>query len=73
MHQPRLMKLNLTDTDENDLSSDVVSITLAYFLKSPYPSLKYGIQFLLIKTTQNLLRDSKTDLRQPPECVHVFL
>jgi hypothetical protein len=28
---------------------------------------------LLIKTTQNLLRDSKTDLRQPPECVHVFL
>jgi hypothetical protein len=34
----------------NYLSSDVASITFTYFLNSAHPSLKYGIQSLLIKT-----------------------
>jgi hypothetical protein len=30
MGQPRLMKLNITNIDENYLSSDIVSVTLAW-------------------------------------------
>jgi hypothetical protein len=55
MRQPRLMKSNRINIDGNYLSSDVVSIALAYFLNSQHPSLKYAIQFLLIDTPQNLL------------------
>jgi hypothetical protein len=32
---------------------------LAYFLNSPHPSLKYGIQFLLIQTAQSFLQAFK--------------
>jgi hypothetical protein len=48
------MRLSRTNINGNCLSSDVVSIALAYFLNSPHPSLKYAIQFLLIQTPQNL-------------------
>jgi hypothetical protein len=54
MHQPHLMKLNITKRDEIYLSSDIVSIALAYFLNPPHPSLKCAIQFFLIDTSQNL-------------------
>jgi hypothetical protein len=56
MRQPRLMKLNITNIDENCLSSDVVFITFTYFLNPPYPSLKYSIQFFPIDTPQNRLQ-----------------
>jgi hypothetical protein len=53
------MKLNKTNIDENYLSSDVVSITLAHFLNPLHPSLKYVIQFFLIDTSRNLLQALK--------------
>jgi hypothetical protein len=59
MRQPSLMKLNITNINENYLSFDVVSIPLAYFLNSPHPSLKYAIQFFLIYIPQNLLQALK--------------
>jgi hypothetical protein len=40
MREPRLMKLNTMKRDQNYLSSDVVSITLAEFVTSSHPSLK---------------------------------
>jgi hypothetical protein len=40
VHQPCLMKLNMTNIDEKHLSSDVVFIALAYFLNPRHPSLK---------------------------------
>jgi hypothetical protein len=45
--------------DEIYLSSDVVSIALAYFLNLLDPSLKYAIQFFLIDISQNLLQRLK--------------
>jgi hypothetical protein len=42
--------------NENYLSSDVVSIALAYFLNPLHLSLKNAIQFFLIDTPQNLLQ-----------------
>jgi hypothetical protein len=59
MRQSRLMKLNITNVDENCLSSDVVSIALAYLLNPSHPSPKYAIQFFLINTPQNLLQTLK--------------
>jgi hypothetical protein len=59
MRQSRLMKLNITNIDQNDLLSDVLSITLVYFLNLLHPSLKYAIQFFLINTPQNLLQALK--------------
>jgi hypothetical protein len=59
MRQPRPMKLSRTNTDGNFLSSDAVSIALAYFLNSPHPSLKYAIQFSLIQTPQHPLHALK--------------
>jgi hypothetical protein len=59
MRQPRLMKFNIINLDENNLSSDIVSIAWAYFLNPPHPSLKYPIQFFLIDTLQNLLQTFK--------------
>jgi hypothetical protein len=59
MRQPRLMKLNIINIDENYLSSDVVSIALAYFLNLLHPSLEYAIQFFVIDTPQNLLQGLK--------------
>jgi hypothetical protein len=59
MRQLRLIKLNITNMHETCLSSDVVSITLAYFLNPPHPSLKYAIQFLLVDTPHNLLQGLK--------------
>jgi hypothetical protein len=56
MAQPRVMKLNRTNIDENYLSPDVVSIALTYFLNPPHSRLKYAIQFFLIDTPQNLLQ-----------------
>jgi hypothetical protein len=41
MPQPRLMKLDKTDVDENYASSDVVSIAFAYFLNLRHPSLEH--------------------------------
>jgi hypothetical protein len=49
----------MTNIDENYLSSDVVSIALAYFLNPPHPSLKCAIQFFLIDISQNLLQGLK--------------
>jgi hypothetical protein len=59
MRRPRLMKMHKSLLDKNCLSSDVVSIALAYCLNSPHPSLKYGIQFFVIETIQNLLQRLK--------------
>jgi hypothetical protein len=59
MRQRRLMKLNLTNINENYLSSDVVSMAFAYFLNSPHPSLKYAIQFFFIDPPQNLVQALK--------------
>jgi hypothetical protein len=60
VHAPaRLMKTERTFTHEKCLSSDVVSIAFIYFLNLAHPSLKYGIQFLLIQSPQNLLRTVK--------------
>jgi hypothetical protein len=49
----------MVNIDEHDLSSDVLSIVLAYFLKLLHPSLKYTIQFFLINISQNLLQGLK--------------
>jgi hypothetical protein len=54
-----LIKSNITNIDENYLSSDLVSIALIYFLNQLHPSLKYAIQFFLIDTSQNLLQALK--------------
>jgi hypothetical protein len=54
MPQPRLMKLNRINRDENYSSSDTVSITLTHFLNPPHPSLKYAIQFFLIDAPKSL-------------------
>jgi hypothetical protein len=59
MRQPRLMRTRRIFIYKNCLSSDVVSISFTYFLNSAHPSLKYGIQFLLIQTLQNLLQTFK--------------
>jgi mannose/fructose/N-acetylgalactosamine-specific phosphotransferase system component IIC len=59
MRQPRLMKLNITNIDENYLSYDVVSIALVYFLNLLHLSLNYAIQFFLIDIPQNLLQGLK--------------
>jgi hypothetical protein len=67
------MKLNRTNIDENDLSSDVVFVALTYFLKPLHPSLKYAIQFVLIDTPKISCGDSRNWSRQPPESVRVFL
>jgi hypothetical protein len=73
LHHPRLMKLSGTNIDGNCLSSEVVSIGLAYFLNWQHLSLNYVIQFLLIQTSQKLLQGlKKTGPRQPPESVRVF-
>jgi hypothetical protein len=56
MRQPRLMKLNIINIDENYLSSDIVSITFTYFLNPLHSSLKYAIQFFLIDNFQNVLQ-----------------
>jgi hypothetical protein len=73
MRQPCLMKLNITNMNENCLSSDIVFIALANFFNSPHRSLQYAIQFCLIDTLQNLLQELKEiGPRQPPESVRVF-
>jgi hypothetical protein len=59
VRQLRLMKLNITNIDENYLSSDIVSIAFAYFLNPLQPSLKYIIEFFLIDTPQMLLQRVK--------------
>jgi hypothetical protein len=59
MSQPRLMKLNRADIDENYLSSDLVSIALPYFLNRSYRSLKCSMQFFLIDIPQNFFRHSQ--------------
>jgi hypothetical protein len=59
MHQPLLVKLNITNVNKKYLLSDVVSIALAYFLNLPHPSLKYDIQFFLIDIPHNLLQGLK--------------
>jgi hypothetical protein len=59
MPQPDLMKMRRTFTDETCLSSNVASIAFTYFLNSAHPSLKYGIQFLLIQIPQNPLQAVK--------------
>jgi hypothetical protein len=56
VRQPGLMKLSRTNIDGKYLSSDRVSIALAYCRNSPHLSLKSDIQFLLIQTLQNLLK-----------------
>jgi hypothetical protein len=50
------MKLNLTQIEENYLSSEVIDFALAYFLNPSYPSLKYATHFFLIDTPQNVLQ-----------------
>jgi hypothetical protein len=69
MRQTRVMTMHKTYIYKTCLASDVVSITFTYFLNSAHPSLKYGIQSLLIQTTQN---NQKTGPRQPAETVRVF-
>jgi hypothetical protein len=59
MRRPRLMRMLKSLLDKNCSSSDLVSIALTYFLKSPHPSLKYGIQFFVIETIQNPLQAFK--------------
>jgi hypothetical protein len=59
MLQPGLMKVHRMFMDKNCLSSDVVSITLTYFLNPPYPSLKYAIQVFPIDAPQNRLQGFK--------------
>jgi hypothetical protein len=59
MSQPRLMKLNRINIDENYLSSGVVSIALSYFLNSAHRSLKYAIQFFLINILKISCRHSR--------------
>jgi hypothetical protein len=59
MPQPGLMKIRRTFRDKTCLSSDVASISFAYFLNSAHRSLKYAIQFLLIQTSQNPLQALK--------------
>jgi hypothetical protein len=57
--QRRLKKSNITNIDEDYLSSDLVLIASVYFLNVPQLSLKYAIQFFLINTPQNLLQRFK--------------
>jgi hypothetical protein len=59
MRGPRLMRMHKSLLYKNGLSTDVVSIALTYFLNSPHPSPKYGIQFFVIETIQNLLQRLK--------------
>jgi hypothetical protein len=59
VRQLRLMKLSRINIDGNCLSSDAASIAFTYFLNSAHPSLKYGIQFFVIETTQNRLEKLK--------------
>jgi hypothetical protein len=59
MPQPGLMRMRKTFIDKNCLSSDVASISFAYFSNSANRSLKYAIQFLLIQITQNPLQALK--------------
>jgi hypothetical protein len=59
MPQPGLMNMLRTYTDKTCLSSDLASISFAYFLNSAHRSLKYAIQFLLIQTSQNLVQALK--------------
>jgi hypothetical protein len=59
MRRPRLMRMRKSLLYKNGLSSDIVSIALIYFLNSPHPSLKYGFQFFVIETIQNLLQRLK--------------
>jgi hypothetical protein len=44
------------DIDENYFPFEVISISLAYRLNPPHPSLKYAIQFILIDIPQYLLQ-----------------
>jgi hypothetical protein len=50
------MKLSLTNIDRYYLSSDVISIVLAYFLNPLHRGLKYAIAFFLVHIPQNLLQ-----------------
>jgi hypothetical protein len=50
------MKLNMTNIDENHLSSDVVSIESVYFWSQLHWSLKYAIRFFSINTPQDHLQ-----------------
>jgi hypothetical protein len=45
MRHPRMMKLNITNINENYLAAGVVFIALVVFLNALLPSLKYAIQF----------------------------
>jgi hypothetical protein len=59
MRQLCLIKLNITNIDENYLSYDVVFIARAYFLNKLHPSLKYAIQFFVTNALKTSCRDLK--------------
>jgi hypothetical protein len=59
MSQPRSMKLNIINLDENYLSSELFSIALTWFWNRLDSSWKYRVQLFLIAPHQNLLQALK--------------